>query len=100
MTEVLQVPQLPVDLLLHIERLLALSLAPLVPGDHELADLIADAASLGYEVLAVSGGEPFLYPHLPEFLGHAKAAITLDVYSHLLPGSDAAAAKAIEGVLK
>ena len=33
-------------------------------------------------------------------LGHAKAAITLDVYSHLLPGSDAAAAKAIEGVLK
>ena len=33
-------------------------------------------------------------------LGHAKAAITLDVYSHLLPGSDAAAAKAIEGVLE
>jgi Fe-coproporphyrin III synthase len=39
-----------------------------------LADLVADAASLGYEVLAVSGGEPFLYPHLPEFLGQAKAA--------------------------
>ena len=39
-----------------------------------LADLIADAASLGYEVLAVSGGEPFLYPRLPEFLGQAKAA--------------------------
>ena len=33
-------------------------------------------------------------------LGHAKAAITLDVYSHVLPGSDAAAARAIEGVLK
>jgi MoaA/NifB/PqqE/SkfB family radical SAM enzyme len=39
-----------------------------------LADLIVDAASLGYEVLAVSGGEPFMYPHLPEFLGQAKAA--------------------------
>ena len=26
-------------------------------------------------------------------LGHSKAATTLDVYSHLLPGSDAAAAK-------
>ena len=33
-------------------------------------------------------------------LGHAKAATTLDVYSHLLPGSDAAAAKALEGMLK
>jgi integrase len=33
-------------------------------------------------------------------LGHSKAATTLDVYSHLLPGSDAAAAKALEGMLK
>jgi MoaA/NifB/PqqE/SkfB family radical SAM enzyme len=38
-----------------------------------LADLVADAAGLGYEVLAVSGGEPFMYPQLPEFLRQAKA---------------------------
>jgi integrase len=33
-------------------------------------------------------------------LGHSKAAMTLDVYGHLMEGSDAAAAKAVEGVLK
>ena len=33
-------------------------------------------------------------------LGHSKAAITLDTYGHLIEGADAAAAKAIEGVLK
>ena len=33
-------------------------------------------------------------------LGHSAAAITLDVYGHLIAGADAAAAKAIEGVLK
>ena len=33
-------------------------------------------------------------------LGHSKAAITLDVYGHLIEGADAAAAKAIEGALK
>jgi integrase len=33
-------------------------------------------------------------------LGHSAAAMTLDVYGHLMEGSDAAAAKAIEGVLK
>ena len=33
-------------------------------------------------------------------LGHAKPAITLNVYGHLIEGADAAAAKAIEGVLK
>lgn len=33
-------------------------------------------------------------------LGHGKASMTLDVYGHLIEGSDAAAAKAIEGVLK
>lgn len=32
-------------------------------------------------------------------LGHAQASITLDVYGHLLEGADAAAAKAISGVL-
>jgi len=39
-----------------------------------LEDLVADAAALGYEVLAVSGGEPFMYPGLPGFLRQAKAA--------------------------
>ena len=33
-------------------------------------------------------------------LGHANASITLNCYSHLIEGADAAAAKAIEGVLK
>jgi integrase len=33
-------------------------------------------------------------------LGHSKAAITLDVYGHLIPGADKAAADAIAGVLK
>lgn len=38
-----------------------------------LEDLVADAAALGYEVLAVSGGEPFMYPDLPGLLRQAKA---------------------------
>jgi integrase len=33
-------------------------------------------------------------------LGHSKAAMTLDMYGHLIEGADAAAAKAIEGILK
>ena len=33
-------------------------------------------------------------------LGHSTAAMTLDKYGHLIEGADAAAAKAIEGVLK
>jgi integrase len=33
-------------------------------------------------------------------LGHSKAAITLDVYGHLIDGADAAAAKAIEEALR
>jgi integrase len=33
-------------------------------------------------------------------LGHSKAAITLDTYGHLIEGADAAAAKAIEEVLR
>jgi len=33
-------------------------------------------------------------------LGHSSAALTLDVYGHLMEGAEAAAAKAIEGVLK
>ena len=33
-------------------------------------------------------------------LGHAKAHITLDTYGHLVEGADAAAVKAIEGILK
>ena len=33
-------------------------------------------------------------------LGHSKAAITLEVYGHLISGADDAAADAIAGVLK
>jgi integrase len=32
-------------------------------------------------------------------LGHAQASITLDIYGHLLEDADAAAAKAISGVV-
>ena len=32
-------------------------------------------------------------------LGHANASITLNVYGHLIEGADAAAAKAIAGIL-
>ena len=33
-------------------------------------------------------------------LGHYKPSVTLDIYGHLMRGADAAAAKAIEGMLK
>jgi Fe-coproporphyrin III synthase len=38
-----------------------------------VAGALDDARDLGYEVLAVSGGEPFLYPDLLRVLRHAKA---------------------------
>jgi site-specific recombinase XerD len=34
-----------------------------------------------------------------ERLGHARVAITLDTYSHVLPGLQAAAAEALDAVL-
>src|SRR3954453_6724713 len=37
-----------------------------------VAGALDDARDLGYEVLAVSGGEPFLYPDLLRVLRHAK----------------------------
>jgi hypothetical protein len=43
----------------------------------------------GVDILTISRG-----------IGHSNASITLDVYGHLVEGADAAAAKAIEGVLK
>ncbi|NUT53297.1 MAG: radical SAM protein [Saccharothrix sp.] len=39
-----------------------------------LAGVVRDAAALGYDVLNVSGGEPFLYPELPALLRAARAA--------------------------
>jgi integrase len=33
-------------------------------------------------------------------LGHSKASMTLDIYGHLLPNADDAAAKIMEGMLK
>jgi integrase len=33
-------------------------------------------------------------------LGHSRASTTLDKYGHLVEGADAAAARAIEGLLK
>src|SRR3954471_23474343 len=42
--EILQLTQLAPDLLLHVERLLALSLPPLVASNNQLADLLAESA--------------------------------------------------------
>jgi len=33
-------------------------------------------------------------------IGHSKPSVTLDVYGHLIEGADAAAAQAIDGLLK
>lgn len=42
-----------------------------------------------------------VYPKVvAERLGHASAAVTLDVYSHILPDTQMAAAQAIESCLK
>ncbi|RKT56565.1 radical SAM protein [Saccharothrix australiensis] len=38
-----------------------------------LSQVVADAATLGYDVLNVSGGEPFLYPELSALLRAARA---------------------------
>ena len=38
-----------------------------------LSTVVEDAAALGYSTLAVSGGEPFLYPGLAPVLASAKA---------------------------
>lgn len=37
-----------------------------------LLDLMDDAAALGYETVAVSGGEPLAYPHLEAVVEHAR----------------------------
>ncbi|MBW4721108.1 radical SAM protein [Saccharothrix obliqua] len=39
-----------------------------------LAPAVRDAAALGYDVMSVSGGEPFLYPELPALLRSAREA--------------------------
>jgi MoaA/NifB/PqqE/SkfB family radical SAM enzyme len=38
-----------------------------------ICEVISDAASMGYQVVSVSGGEPLLYGHLAEILAHAKS---------------------------
>jgi integrase len=55
-------------------------------ASHPCIDLVEGA---GVDVMTVS-----------RRLGHASASMTLNVYGHLIEGADAAAAKAIEGVLK
>ncbi len=39
-----------------------------------VSDVVADAASIGYQVLSISGGEPFLYPGLSEVLRRARTS--------------------------
>lgn len=38
-----------------------------------VCDVITDAAAMGYQVVSVSGGEPFLYKELYDVLAHAKS---------------------------
>ena len=38
-----------------------------------LSRAVEDAAAMGYEVVSVSGGEPFLYPELAQLLAQAKS---------------------------
>ena len=45
-----------------------------VLGDDVLADLVSDAAALGYATLAVSGGEPLMFPGLEALLRAAREA--------------------------
>lgn len=62
---------------------------PLVPF-HSLRHAHASALiRAGADILTIS-----------RRLGHSSASLTLDVYGDLIEGSDAAAAKAIEGLLK
>lgn len=46
--------------------------APSLPLD-KACEIIAAAARKGYRYLALSGGEPFLHPHLPEIVQYAIA---------------------------
>jgi integrase len=50
---------------------------------------VSTLINAGVDILAIS-----------RRLGHAKAAMTLDTYGHLIEGADEAAAKAVEGMLK
>jgi MoaA/NifB/PqqE/SkfB family radical SAM enzyme len=38
-----------------------------------LSRALTDAAAMGYELVSVSGGEPFLYPDLARLLAHARS---------------------------
>jgi len=48
------------------------------PNETEALDLDAlkavvdDAVDLGYTLVTLSGGEPFLYPQMPELIAYAK----------------------------
>jgi MoaA/NifB/PqqE/SkfB family radical SAM enzyme len=54
-----------------------------------LRGALDDAAAEGYEVASFSGGEPLLYPPLPELLDHAHACgLTTTVVSNGMPLSE------------
>ena len=50
-----------------------------------------------YATLAVKAGVPLLT--VSRQLGHASISTTADLYTHAVPGSNRAAAEALEGVL-
>jgi integrase len=50
-----------------------------------------------YATAALAAGVPAKV--VSERLGHANIAITLDVYSHVIPGMDAAAANAVASLI-
>jgi integrase len=76
-------------------------------SDHDTTIMTASAAGLppirlhdvrhSYATAALAAGIPAKV--VSERLGHATIAITLDVYSHVIPGMDAAAANAVANLI-
>jgi integrase len=65
---------------------------------HKLPQVSFHALRHTHASLLIADGVPI--PTVSARLGHSKSSITLDVYTHLLPGADQQAANAIAKVLK
>jgi integrase len=66
--------------------------------DHKLPRVSFHALRHTHASVLIADGVPI--PTVSRRLGHSKSSITLDVYTHLLPGADQQAADAIAKVLK
>jgi hypothetical protein len=88
LTEVLELPELAIDLLVDVERFLALAQAPLVAGDDQLADLLPERSVGAQAGSAGVGGEQLLhlgiYVECLTPLRHAAIGSGLDHLANLL----------------